>query len=1151
MYRFFTAFGCSFISHASLIFLLRMKIIVAFLILCVQVQAVTWAQTVSVNVENGNLKEVFREIRKQTAVSFLYKESDLQGSKLVTISMKDRPLSEVLDKCFDGQPVTYKIEKNFVVVQKKFTASSKPMNQQSITVSGTIVDEEGQPLPAVSITVKGTQTRTVSDVKGNFKMNVPNEESSLIFTYLGYQAQERLIGKSRTLNIKLLKSVSELDEVVVNIGYGEVKREDLTGAVGEVKMEDMQKAPVATIEHALAGRVAGVQVSSNDGQPGEGMNIVIRGGNSLTQSNSPLYVIDGFPTEDAISGVLNPKDIESITVLKDASATAIYGSRGANGVIVVETKKGKIGQPALMYDGSVGFQNVTKKMDLLSPYEFVKYQLEINNDIATTSYLTVPGRTLEDYHSITPIDWQEKMFGSAAPLHIHNLSLTGGTAQTKYAVSGSIFDQTGIIINSGYSRYQGRLLLDQKINDKLKLFANVNASKESSYGQPVSSSRANSGQAYSTYLMYQIWGYRPIESDGVIVEEEPLDDLATDERFNPYLSASNELNKRTTSTLFANARLNYAFAKNFDLAIRGGINNRTLLQESFYNELTSRGYPFPSNTSGVNGSLYNTYYNTWVNENILTYRNQINKDNNINVIAGATFQSNETKRNGYASQRVPNPELGVSGLDWGELSSLASSITRNTLVSFLSRVNYNYKSKYLFTASFRADASSKFAKGQKWGYFPSAAFAWSMGKEDFIKDLSYVSDAKLRISYGVTGNNRVSDFPYLSTLTMPFAHYYSYNNQTPLHGILPNTYGKEDLKWESTEQIDIGYDLSLFKERINLTVDLYRKNTRDLLLDAIVPYSTGYSTIFKNIGKVRNEGVEIALNTVNYKNRNFEWSSDFNISFNRNKVLALAEDQEKLISSVSFPASYTQAQLYLAKVGEPAATFFGYQWEGNYQLEDFDVQSDGSYELKSHIPSNGSSNVQPGDIKYKDFNGDGIVNDKDRVYIGRAIPIHVGGFNNNFVYKNFSLNIFFQWSYGNDIFNANRDMFEGNLYSRNNLNQYATYANRWTPENPNNEYFRAGGQGPTGMFSSRVIEDGSYLRLKTVSLSYRFSESICKRLKLKSIDAYASAQNLYTWTNYSGMDPEVSVQNTVLTPGFDYSAYPREQAITFGLRVSL
>ncbi len=1148
MYKKITAFACSAVPYTSLKFLLKMKIIVALLVLCFQLQVRASAQSVTLNLENTSLKEVFRQLRKQTGYGFLYKESDLIGTKPVSVSLTNKALKEALDKCFANQPLTYNIEKNFVIIKRKSVEINASV-KQVINVTGKVTDEKNEPLVGVSIRVKNAQSSTISDVNGNYKINVPGKESVLIFTYLGFATQERKLGENKVINVKLIQEASKLDEIVV-VGYGEVKRGDLTGAVGEVKMEDMQKAPVATIEHALAGRIAGVQVSSNDGQPGESLNIVIRGGNSLTQSSSPLYVIDGFPVEEAISAILNPKDIESITVLKDASATAIYGSRGANGVIVVETKKGKIGTPVLTYDGSLGFQAVTKKMDLLSSYEFVKYQLEINEAIATSSYLTAPGRSLDDYKSIDPIDWQGKMF-ETAPLHIHNLSLNGGTAQTKYSVSGSIFDQTGVIVNSGYSRYQGRLLLDQKINNQLKLFANVNASKEMSFGQPVSSSRSTSGQAYSTYLMYQVWGYSPIEREGINLEEDPIDDMATDSRFNPYLSAKNELNKRTTSTLFANARLNYTFAKHFDLAIRGGINNRTILQESFYNELTSRGYPFPDNTRGINGSLYNTYLNTWVNENLLTYRNQINKDNNINVIAGATFQSNEMKRNGYAAQRVPNPELAVSGLDQGELSSLASSISRNTLVSFLSRVNYNYKSKYLFTASFRADASSKFAKGNKWGYFPSAAIAWSMGKENFIKQLNYVSDAKLRISYGHTGNNRVSDFPYLSSLTMPYSYYYSYNNQIPSNGIYPSTYGNEDLKWETTEQIDIGYDLSLFKERINLTVDLYRKNTRDLLLNAVVPYSTGYSNIFKNIGKVRNEGIEIALSTVNYKNRNFEWSTDFNIAFNRNKILALAEGQEKLISTVSFPATYTQAQLYLAKVGQPAATFFGYQWLGNYQIEDFDIQPDGSYKLKTNVPTNGGTNIQPGDIKYKDFNGDGIVNDKDRVYIGRAIPIHVGGFNNNFAYKNLSLNVFFQWSYGNDVFNANRDMFEGNLYSRSNLNQYATYANRWTPENPNNEYFRSGGQGPTGMFSSRVIEDGSYLRLKTVAFSYRLSDNICKRLKVKSIDVYTSAQNLYTWTNYSGMDPEVSVQNSILTPGFDYSAYPREKAITFGLKVSL
>lgn len=1119
-----------------------------------QANAMTFAQKVSMKVSKAPLNTVFYELSKQTGYNFMADANLSKKIHTVSVDLQAVSLKQAIEKCFEGIAVDVVLNEEhktvFIKEAPKAKAENREMTRkvQQHTVSGTVRSPDNQLMQGVSIGVRNKSTRAFTDEKGNYSVTVsPND--TVVYSFIGYASQLQPVKGRSNINVVLQPAEEKIDDVVV-IGYGEVKRSDLTGSVGEVSMEDLQKAPVATMEQALAGRIAGVQVSSNDGQPGEGMNIVIRGGNSLTQSNAPLYVIDGFPTEDAISGVLNPKDIESITVLKDASATAIYGSRGANGVIVVETKKGKVGAPSLTYDASLGYQNVTKQMEMMSPYEFVKYQLEINPSIATTAYLTRPERILDDYRHIDPIDWQGKMF-ETAPLHIHNLSLTGGTGQTKYAVSGSIFDQSGIIVNSGHKRYQGRVLLDQRINEKLRLFVNVNSSKENSYGQPVRSHQSNSLQAYSTYLMYRVWGYTPVELEGMDIDQDPIDDMATDDRFNPYLSAMNEINKRTTNTLFANARLHYAFAKDFELTIRGGISNRSILQEAFYNELTSRGYPFANNTRGVNGQIYNTHHNRWVNENLLRYRKRINRDNNINVIAGMTFQSNENKHSGFASQRVPNPELGISGLDQGELMTLASSISKNTLVSFLSRANYNFKSKYLFTASFRADASSKFAKGQKWGYFPSGAFAWSMGKEGFMKTLDFVSDAKLRVSYGITGNNRVTDFPYLSPLNMPFGYFYSFNNQTPMHGVVSDGFGNEDLRWESTEQVDIGYDLSLFKDRINLTVDLYRKNTKDLLLDAVVPYSTGYSTIFKNIGRIRNEGIEVSLSTVNYRNKSFEWSSDFNIAFNRNKVLALSEGQEKLISTISFPASYTEAQLYLAKVGGPASSFFGYKWEGNYQIEDFDVLSDGSYRLKKTVPSNGSPNVQPGDIKYRDYNGDGVVNDQDRVFIGRGIPIHVGGFNNNFVYKNLSLNVFFQWSYGNDIYNANRDMFEGNEYNRAGLNQYATYANRWTPENPNNEYFRSGGQGPTGMFSSRVIEDGSFLRLKTVALSYRLPESISKRLTLKNIEAYMSAQNIFTWTKYSGMDPEVSVQNSALTPGLDYSAYPRERAITFGVKVSL
>ncbi len=1017
-----------------------------------------------------------------------------------------------------------------------------------ITISGKVTDEKGETLPGVGIKVKNADVSTTTNVNGEFKINVPDEQSVLVFTFIGFKTQEITVGNKTTINVRLEPVASALDEVVV-IGYGTVKKADLTGSVSEVNMKDIQKAPVSTFEQALAGRVAGVQVSSGDGQPGSDLNIVIRGGNSLTQQNSPLFVVDGFPIEGSVGSILSPNDIESLTILKDASATAIYGARGANGVVIIETKKGKEGKPSFQYEGSVGFNSVTKQLDLLNPFEFVRYQLEINRELAESVYLTTPGRTLDDYKNIEAIDWQDKMFQTGL-VQIHNASLTGGNKDTKYVITGSVFDQDGVVINSGYSRYQGRVLLDQNINKKLKAQVNVNIGTETNFGLSPSSSRSSSSQPYSTALMYQIWGSRPV-SVGIDLENELIDPDANDARFNPFISAQNEVRQRITNTLLVNGKIDYNISDRFNLTIRGGVNNSDVKSQEFYNAQTSRGYPFPDNALGVNGSIFNSSINSWLNENLLTYNKKIDNNNKFNIIAGFTLQKVTNKRDGYLSKNIPNPDLGLEGIDEGEIASLASSTSDATLASYLARFNYNHKSKYLLTLTFRADGSSKFNKQNRWGYFPSAAFAWNMMQEPFMSKFKFITNSKFRVSYGITGNNRVGDFSYLSSLSFPFNNYYSFNNQTPQQGAIFSNFGNSDLKWESTAQLDLGYELSVLKNRINFTADVYRKTTSDLLLNANVPFSTGYSRIFKNIGKVQNQGLELTLNTVNIKSKNFEWVSDFNIAFNDNKILALADNQDVIISTVGFPASFSLAELYIAKIGGPAAVFYGYKWLGNYQVEDFIQQANGSYLLKPEVPTNGNSRstIQPGDIKYEDINGDGIVNERDRIVLGRALPIHIGGFNNNFTYKNLSLNVFFQWSYGNSVYNANRDMFEGNIFTRSNLNQYASYANRYTIENRNNELYRFGGQGPTGRFSSRVLEDGSFLRLKTISLAYNIPQKITSKLKLKSINCFATAQNIYTWTNYSGMDPEVSVANTILTPGFDYSAYPREQTVVLGFKV--
>lgn len=1018
-------------------------------------------------------------------------------------------------------------------------------------LKGRVTDSaSGASIQGAVIKIKRSTASVISGQNGSFTIRVSNSDTLLI-THVGYIRQEIPVGNITTLSIKLQIKENVLDDVIV-IGYGTVKKKDATGSVSEVKMQDLKKAPVMSFDKALAGRVAGVQVSSNEDQPGSDMNIVIRGGNSLTQSNSPLYVVDGFPIEDFDNAALNPADISSISILKDASATAIYGSRGANGVIIIETKKGSNGKPVIAYDGSAGFQQVTKTMDLMDPYEFVKYQLERDSTGMTEFYLTTPGLSLDDYKSKKSIDWQDMVFRTA-PMQSHNLSLSGGNSQTRYAVSGSLFDQEGVILNSGYNRYQGRISLNQTVNKKLKVAFNLNYAKTKNYGQLSSTSQSNSN-AYSTYLLYQVWGYRPIVtgSEDFDIYGDPFDPEANDNRINPVVSLNNELREQNRTNLLANASISYDITRDLELNIRGGINNRLIKDESFYNSNTRRGYPSPSNADGVNGAASYRQLNDWMNENTLTYKKTLNSKNQFDVTAGFTMQGFTTDRYGYEAIQVPNEELGLSGMDQGLAGSLTALKSDNALVSYLGRINYSLNSRYLLTASFRADGSSKFSSTNRWGYFPSGAFAWRMGEENFIKRIKAISDSKLRISYGQTGNNRVSDFARFSALSLPVSAYYSFNNQTPQPGIAPDNLANKDLKWEKTTQVDLGYDLSLFSSRINLTVDLYRKITNNLLLDANIPSSTGYTDTYKNVGKVRNQGLEITLNTVNVKNESFQWSTDFNIGFNSNKVLALSDGEESIRSGVTWTGDYNNSFLYLAKVGGPAAAFFGYIWDGVYQYEDFDLLPNGQYALKLDVATNGNAreNIHPGDVRYRDQNGDGIVNDKDVVVIGRTLPVFIGGFNNNFSYKGFNLNVFLQYSYGNDIFNANRIVYEGNPFSRSSLNQFATYSDRWTPENPSNKYYRLGGQGPTGVYSSRTIEDGSYLRLKTVSLSWALPSSFIRRAKMQNAEIYVSAQNLITWTKYSGMDPEVSVRNSTLTPGFDYSAYPRSRTVTFGVRAS-
>lgn len=1041
-------------------------------------------------------------------------------------------------------------------------------------VRGKVIDDTGLEVIGASILVKGTTQGTITDMDGMFSLSVPDKNAVLQVSYIGYQTLEVKVDITKPMSI-VLKEDSEMLEEVVVVGYQEVKKKDLTGSVAKVDMDNLLNTPVGSFDQTLGGRVAGVNVSSGEGQPGGTMNIVIRGNNSLTQDNSPLYVIDGFPVEDAtLASTINPSDIESLDILKDASATAIYGARGANGVVIITTKKGKVGKPQLKYDGSFGFQNITRQIPLMDAYEFVKLQSELYPSDALRYYLTlndVYGQPIKDeatgqnivydldYYKTAPqYYWQDEIFRTAWQ-QSHNVSIMGGSEGIRYTASLSYFDQDGVVLESNYQRFQSRM------NTNIR-HGKWNASLTANYSRSVQTGSSTSLYSSSgmNNLFYSVWGYRPVNHLGKPLENlknngvDDALDMTNDYRFNPYMDLLNAYRKYYINNLQLNGYVAYDILKGLKLKISGGFTNDSRNSDQFNNSDSRYGSPISNDK--VNATVTRMQRLTWLNENVLTYQTRVKKHHAINSLLGVTFQNSDYESYSFKTTNIPNESLGMAGMNEGIPSTTTSLKSSWSMMSYLARINYDYKSKYYATASFRADGSSKFSKKNRFGYFPSGSLAWTFTQEEFMKKMSKVlSNGKLRLSWGLTGNNRVGEYDYYDMLAMLKAKQgtyisngsnsstvYPFENNLNSVGIAPISILNEDLKWETTEQWNVGLDLDFFNERLGITVDWYLKTTRDLLLDAVLPQSTGFFSAMKNIGKIRNSGWELTLNTVNIQTKNFKWSSNFNIAFNKNKVLELAENQTALLTSAYFDQNYNAQPTYISKVGYPMGMMYGYIYEGTYKYDDF-YNSGGTYTLRPDVPAyTGETNTQPGMPKYKDINGDGKIDSSDRTFIGSGQPIHTGGFTNDFSYKGFDLSIFFQWSYGNDILNANRLFFE-NVNGKKDLNQFASYADRWTPENPESDIPAATKSSSNQVVSSRVIEDGSFLRLKTVTLGYNIPTKYTKRWKIANARVYVAGQNLWTLSSYSGYDPEVSIRNSAITPGLDYSAYPRAYAINFGV----
>lgn len=1020
-------------------------------------------------------------------------------------------------------------------------------------VTGIVKDSKG-PMPGVSVVIKGTGTGVVSESDGSYSINVEQHKNPILeFSFIGFKTQSYPVAPGMKLDVTLELDTHQLEDVVV-IGYGEVGKHDITGTVGRVSHAELMKSPAIGVDAALQGRVAGVSVNSSDGQPGVDTEIIIRGANSLTQNNSPLYIVDGFPLEDFSLSTLSSTDIKSFTVLKDASATAIYGSRGANGVIVIETAQGEIGKPKIEYNGMVGFQQATKKMEMMNAYEYVKYMLELNPGYKDR-FLTGEGKTLDDYKNAESHDWQDELFRTA-PIQKHNISVSGGTKATRYKVSFTYTGQEGIIANSGYERYQGKASLQQSIYKNLKMRLNLTYYEDDKHGQTASRSLDES-TGYQTYLMYRTWAFRPVTlrnyhtgTDLSDIEDEAYNDMYDGNTLNPIISNSNENKHIRRKYLVGNVRFDWEIIKGLKFQTQAGVSRRLGENENFYNSLTYNGRHAANNALGVNADYTVEQINEWVNENTLTY-NKRRGHHTCDALLGFTVQGKSQKAFGYRSIQIPTEDLGIAAMDNGTLYKGTANLSGSRLMSYLARVNYSYKNRYLFTASFRADGSSKFAPENRWGYFPSAAFAWNISNEAWMKHISWIDITKLRLSWGLTGNNRISNNSRYAYLTS--GDWLSFGNEIPENALILASIGNKNLKWETTEQYDIGLDFSVLDERINLTVDLYRKNTMDLLLNSNVSYTSGVNKLYRNIGSVRNDGLEISLSTVNVKSRNFVWTSDFNISFNRSKVLALTNDEHQMLTSVGWTGNFSSTPLYITQVGGPLTAFYGFVYDGLYQMEEFYQADNGTYTLKEGIPNNGTTNVQPGHIKYRDMNNDGTITDADRVIIGRAEPVHIGGFNNTFRFRDFELSVFLQWSYGANVMNANRIMFEGNQ-SNKPINQFASYADRYIPGDPStysSDNCATRGAGPLGYYSSKTLEDASYLRLKTVQFAYNFPQKLLKKIRLTGLQIYLAGNNLATLTSYTGLDPEVSTYNSALTPGFDYSAYARTRIVSLGVNVTL
>ncbi|MFN8345389.1 MAG: TonB-dependent receptor [Spirosomataceae bacterium] len=1001
---------------------------------------------------------------------------------------------------------------------------------QTIQIKGSVSSKSGEPLIGATVLVVGTNTGTTVGVDGRFSLSTNVANPQLKVSFIGYESATVEVGNATDLKIVLTES-SVLDEVVV-VGYGTVKKSDLTGAVSSLKAEQLNPGANVSVDQMMQGRAAGVQITQSSSEPGGGLSIRVRGSSSINASNEPLYVIDGFPIDNSANlsagdattfstvntgtnntpknplNSLNPADIQSIEVLKDASATAIYGARGANGVILITTKKGTGEKMSVNYSAYYGSQKIAKKMDILTAPQYMKYMNDISVDLGQKAIFSDA-----DMATIgAGTDWQAQIY-QTAPVMDHNISLSGGTKKTSVFASLNYFNQEGIIKNTGINKYIGRINLESGITDKLKVGININASliQDRNTIDGVNTNE-NGGPLYAALLSDPT--EKIYDANGVLTVS-PNNTIN-----NPVSLIQGVSSKNETNRTLGNAYVSWEIIEGLSAKLNLGSDRQQSRRDIYNSTLTRRGGP----VKGA-GDISTFNRNSQLAEYTMTYNKSLNKNHVFTILGGITYQKFQTKLFAGSITGFPTDALGTDNFGLGNTNNdfLRSSHEENTLLSYLGRVNYNLLDKFLFTASIRADGSSRFGENNKYGYFPSFAFGYKLTEEGFLPKA--FDELKFRASWGQTGNQEIAN--YASQLTFGSGPSAVFNN-TVTTTVIPQRIANPDLKWETTTQFNVGLDGSIFNGRLSGTMDYFHKKTTDLLFNLPLPRASGYSSILSNVGSVENKGFELFLTSVNLHKKDFKWTTSLNFSAIKNKVLDLGRVDQIVTGDNQAIGGNT----VIIKRGEALASYYGYV-------------VDGIYKTAEEVKASAEPNAKPGYPKIKDLNGDGKITTADQTVIGTPFPKFTFGVQNSFSYKAFKLDVFFQGSKGANLLNINviESIYPAN-FRRNALTEIAL--DRWTTANPDTKW-------PSGIntnayggskVNSMVMQDASYLRLKSVQLAYQVPLKNAKFIK--SLRLYTTGQNLYTWTNYLGFDPEANSYGGS-NIRLDYSSYPLAKMFLFGL----